>query len=268
MGYEWIGWKNDSRQTQPVEITSSSTPSELHRPPHVHQQLLHQGHPGVLAGAGAVQRGGEHYHVQPAVEFEYVVDRIFEHARNVTIRLHNAAANSHQSLFIIQRTTIPCTCNLTDEEMVLTTEETVKKKSLMEVQDQPPVVPAQPSSSGFLVGGLATLGVVFGVVPVALCVLYYRLKFSKKTKTLSSTINSVDAKKVSMKMKDFHINMNLTPTSNGYSRAKGELYGHVTMEEEAAAMYQEPYKGPLHNPGYYTWPHCHALRDSQMSPAP
>ncbi|RXG53725.1 Discoidin domain-containing receptor 2 [Armadillidium vulgare] len=55
-----------------------------------------------------------------------------------------------------------------------------------------------------------------------------------------------------MKMKDLHINMNLSPTSNGYSRAKGKLYGHVHMEEEVAAMYQEPYKGPIHNPGYYT----------------
>lgn len=36
--------------------------------------------------------GGKYYHEQPAVEYEYVVDRIFEHARNVTIKLHNAAA--------------------------------------------------------------------------------------------------------------------------------------------------------------------------------
>ena len=36
--------------------------------------------------------GGEHYHVHPAVEYEYVVDRIFEYARNVTIRLHGATA--------------------------------------------------------------------------------------------------------------------------------------------------------------------------------
>ncbi|XP_042221841.1 discoidin domain-containing receptor 2-like [Homarus americanus] len=46
--------------------------------------------------------------------------------------------------------------------------------------------------------------------------------------------------------------MNLSQLSNSYSRAKGNLYGHVAMDEEGAAMYQEPYKGPIHNPGYHT----------------
>lgn len=36
--------------------------------------------------------GGQYYHEQPAVEYEYVVDRIFENARNVTIRLNNTSA--------------------------------------------------------------------------------------------------------------------------------------------------------------------------------
>lgn len=36
--------------------------------------------------------GGEHFPAARAVEYEYVVDRIFENARNVTIRLRNAAA--------------------------------------------------------------------------------------------------------------------------------------------------------------------------------
>ncbi|KAK8724801.1 hypothetical protein OTU49_010926 [Cherax quadricarinatus] len=261
-GYEWVGWKNDSRQTQPVEISFEFDSVRNFSAVHIYANNFFTKDTQVFSRARVLfSVGGEHYNMQPAVEFEYVVDRIFEHARNVTIRLHNVAAKYIKlQLFFSLRwilisevafDSIPCACNLTDEELVLTTE-TVRKQSLSEVQGQTPVVPAQASSSGFLVGGLATLGVVFGVVPIALCVLYYRYKLSKKSKTPPSTINSVDTKKVSMKMKDFHINMNLTPTSNGYSRAKGELYGHVTMEEEAAAMYQEPYKGPLHNPGYYT----------------
>ena len=36
--------------------------------------------------------GGEHYHAQPPIEYDYVVDRIFEYARNVTIRLHGTTA--------------------------------------------------------------------------------------------------------------------------------------------------------------------------------
>lgn len=114
-------------------------------------------------------------------------------------------------------------------------------------------VSSSPSSE-LLLGGLVTLGVVFGVIPVVLGVYYYRNHLGKsKSKTPSVGSNvGMDSRKVSMKMKDLHINMNLSPASNGYSRAKGKLYGHVHMEEEAAAMYQEPYKGPVHNPGYYT----------------
>lgn len=36
--------------------------------------------------------GGEYYHVQTPVEMEPEVDRIFENARNVTLRLHNTPA--------------------------------------------------------------------------------------------------------------------------------------------------------------------------------
>ncbi|KAG7169101.1 Discoidin domain-containing receptor 2-like 6 [Homarus americanus] len=81
-----------------------------------------------------------------------------------------------------------------------------------------PVVPAHSTSSGFLVGGLVTLGVVFGVVPVAL----------------------------------YPVLPTEADQEDHYSRAKGNLYGHVAMDEEGAAMYQEPYKGPIHNPGYHT----------------
>ncbi|CAL4073575.1 unnamed protein product [Meganyctiphanes norvegica] len=108
---------------------------------------------------------------------------------------------------------------------------------------------------------MVTLGIVFCIVPLVLGVLYYRSRILNKTKlpktppTLSNcSLN--DTKKVSMKMRDLHINMNISPMSNGYSRANGKLYGHVTMDDDATtAMYHEPYKMHLHNPGYYTLNH-------------
>ncbi|XP_070000872.1 discoidin domain-containing receptor 2 [Penaeus vannamei] len=264
-GYEWIGWKNDTRQTRPVEITFEFDSVRNFSAVHIYTNNFFTRDTQVFSHARvSFSVGGERYDTQPAVEYEYVVDRIFETARNVTIRLRNSAAKFVKlELYFALRwimvsevafDSVPCGCNLTDEESLALPTETLKEKSVQgeEVQESQPVVPAHSSSSGLLVGGLATLGVIFTVVPVALCVVYYRVRLSKKAKTPPSTINSVDAKKVSMKMKDLHINMNLSPMANGYSRAKGELYGHVAMDEEAAAMYQEPFKGPLHNPGYYT----------------
>ncbi|XP_066954935.1 discoidin domain-containing receptor 2-like [Macrobrachium rosenbergii] len=263
-GYEWVGWKNDSRQKTPVEITFQFDSIRNFSAVHIYANNFFTKDTQVFSRARVLfSVGGEQFTAAPPIDYEYVVDRIFENARNVTIKLHNAAAKYVKlQLYFALRwimisevafDSVPCGCNFTEEEPVVVTTESFQVVTVPpDIQDLTPVVPAHDTSSGLLVGGLVTVGVIFCVVPVALCVLYYRVRLAKKTKTPPSTINSVDAKKVSMKMKDLHINMNLTPTSNGYSRAKGELYGHVAMEEEAAAMYQEPFKGPLHNPGYYT----------------
>ncbi|KAG0714483.1 Discoidin domain-containing receptor 2 [Chionoecetes opilio] len=259
-GYEWVGWKNDSRQRQPVELTFEFESVRNFSAVHIYTNNFFTKDTQVFSRARVLfSVGGEHYHAQPPVEFEYVVDRIFENARNVTIRLHGAAAKfvKVQLFFALRWILIsevafdsePCRCNQTEEAPPVTPTEVVDETAV-------PVVPAHSTSSDFLVGGLVALGVVFGVVPVTLCVLYYRSRLTRKASKISlSKANGGETKKVSMKMKDLHINMNLSQLSNGYSRAKGNLYGHVSMDEEGSAMYQEPYKGPLHNPGYHTLGH-------------
>ncbi|XP_042203595.1 LOW QUALITY PROTEIN: discoidin domain-containing receptor 2-like [Homarus americanus] len=124
-GYEWIGWKNDSRQTQPVEITFEFDSVRNFTGLHMYTNNFFTKDTQVFSRARVLfSVGGEHYHVQPAVEFEYVVDRIFEHARNVTIRLHNAAAKyvKLQLYFALRWILIsevtfdsePCRCNMTE----------------------------------------------------------------------------------------------------------------------------------------------------------
>ena len=139
-------------------------------------------------------------------------------------------------------------------------------------EELPPVPVSSSGPSGLMLGGLVTLGVVFGIVPVVLGIYYYR-NHLMKNKSKTPSLNSNDTRKVSMKMKDLHINMNLSPSSNGFSRAKGKLYGHVHMDEEVTAMYQEPYKG--HNPGYYVTETLvkgetddYAVPDLNMTPPP
>ncbi|XP_042209339.1 epithelial discoidin domain-containing receptor 1-like [Homarus americanus] len=118
-------------------------------------------------------------------------------------------------------------------------------------ESRSPLVPTDDSPSGLLVGGLVTLGVVFGVVPVVLCILYYRTRLPLRTEKPEAPVNVAENRKVSMKMKDLHINLNLASVSNGYSRANGKLYGHVAMDDEAgSSLYQEPYKTQLTSSQY------------------
>ncbi|KAK3856825.1 hypothetical protein Pcinc_036880 [Petrolisthes cinctipes] len=266
-GYEWVGWKNDSRGERPIEITFEFDAVRNFSSVHLYTNNFFTKDTQVFSRARVLfSVGGHYYHEQPPVDFENQVDRIFENARNVSIPLHNAAAKFVKlQLYFSLRwlllsevafDSVPCGCNMTEESPPEVTTESGEQEPVAYDAAQTPV-PARASPSGLLVGGLATLGVVFGVVPVALCVLYYRHQLASKTKTPPSTPTSADAKKVSMKMKDFQINMNLTPTAKGYSRAEGAVYGRVTMQE-AAALYQEPYRGPLLNPGYHTLGHAAA----------
>nr|XP_045589566.1 discoidin domain-containing receptor tyrosine kinase B-like isoform X2 [Procambarus clarkii] len=258
-GYEWVGWKNESSHTQLVEITFEFDSVRNFSAVHIYANNFFTKDTQVFSRARVLfSVGGEHYHEQSAVEFEYVVDRIFEHARNVTIRLHNAAAKFVKlQLFFSLRwilisevafDSVPCRCNLTEEgEEKLDTVETLKEEEQI-FESRTHLAPATPdaSHSGLLIGGLVTLAVVFGVVPLVLCLLYYRTKLPLVGEKPETPGNVAENRKVSMKMKDLHINLNLASVSNGYSRANGKLYGHVAMDDEAgSSLYQEPYKMQL-----------------------
>ncbi|XP_042885478.1 discoidin domain-containing receptor 2-like [Penaeus japonicus] len=274
-GYEWIGWKNDTRQTRPVEITFEFDAVRNFSALHIYTNNFFTKDTQVFSHARVLfSAGGEHFPEARAVDYEYVVDRIFENARNVTIRLHNAAAKYVKlQLFFALRwimisevafDSVPCRCNMTPEEPP-TPPPTTRAEDEGAVKARAPIVPAQSTSSLLLLVGLVVLGAVFVMIPIALGVLYYRTRLARKTKKKSpGSENGVDAKKVSMKMKDLHINVNLTPMTNGYSRAKGKLYGQVALEEEAAAMYQEPFKGPVHNPGYHTLGHSASASETPL----
>ncbi|MPC56702.1 hypothetical protein E2C01_050667 [Portunus trituberculatus] len=145
---------------------------------------------------------------------------------------------------------MPCACNLTEETQVAVSgaaprgdagraPTTPASPTLGPAPPgQSPVVPARAPAPGLLVGGLAALGVVFGVLPVAACLLHHRARLARRSKTPLAA----DPHKVSMKMKDFHINVNLTAGSAGLSRARGgELYGRVALQDPAAGPYQEPH---------------------------
>ena len=145
---------------------------------------------------------------------------------------------------------VPCACNLTEESQgavspaprgeVDRIPTTPAGPTLSPAAPgQSPVVPARAPAPGLLVGGLAALGVVFGVLPVAACLLHHRARLARRCKTPLTG----DTHKVSMKMKDFHINVNGTAApAAGLSRALGgEVYGRVALQDPATGPYQEPH---------------------------
>ncbi|XP_045125645.1 LOW QUALITY PROTEIN: discoidin domain-containing receptor 2-like [Portunus trituberculatus] len=258
-GYEWVGWKNDSRQHQPVEITFEFETVRNFSAVHIYTNNFFTKDVQVFSRARVLfSVGGEHYHVHPAVEFEYVVDRIFEYARNVTIRLHGAPAKYVKlQLFFELRwiliseiafDSVPCRCNATKEEAPTVTNPLVEGQVFESRSPPAPPDPKTPPAapSGLLVGGLVTLGVVFAVIPVVLFVLYRRSRGAQATEKPQPQTPPPENRKVSMKMKDLHINLSLASVTTGYSRANGKLYGHVAVDDEASSsLYQEPYKAAL-----------------------
>ncbi|CAL4214767.1 unnamed protein product [Meganyctiphanes norvegica] len=268
-GYEWVGWKNDSYHGQPVEIIFEFDDIRNFSSISFYTNNFFTRDTQVFSHAViSFSIGGKYFTAHSEVNYAYVADRIFDNARNVNIKLNNIPAKFIRvELFFALRwimisevafVSVPCGCNLSEEAPPTIVPVPFNDST---ISIRAPVVPAQSEPSGLLLGWYVTLGIVFCIVPVVLGILYYRLRILNKNKlpktppTLSnSSLN--DLRKVSMKMSDLHINMNFSPMSNGYSRANGKLYGHVTMDDDATtSMYHEPYKMSLHNPGHYTLNH-------------
>ncbi|KAK8751331.1 hypothetical protein OTU49_014145, partial [Cherax quadricarinatus] len=168
---EWVGWKNTTRQGQPVEITFEFDSVRNFSAVHIYANNLFTKDSQVFSHARVLfSMGGEHFHAQEAVEYEYVVDRIFEYARNVTIRLHNAAARyiKLQLYFALKWImisevsfdSVPCHCNLTDEDVTLSVS-TEKMNEERFVEERISVVPAEETSA-LLLGGLICVALIFG----------------------------------------------------------------------------------------------------------
>ena len=159
--------------------------------------------------------------------------------------------------------TVPCRCNFTSEA------ETISPH-LIAPSDEPQVgeneaIMEEPKStngksnsatettigSAVLIGSIATLGVCVGTLPVFLVITYYRNKMMKKDKKAQQNGNG-GPKKIALKVSDGPITLNNGAIMSEYAQTKGRLYGDLTITDEAAAMYQEPYKGPMNSQGFYS----------------
>ncbi|KAA0201620.1 hypothetical protein HAZT_HAZT010086 [Hyalella azteca] len=215
--------------------------------------------------------GGKYY--SKSVTYEAEPDHVFEKSRNVTILLKQIPAKKVKLMLyfahmwimlsevtfdsdIVISSPVPCDCDLPVEDGPVPLDVDMRVFS-------PAVVPADDGSSGVLIGCLATLGVIFCLVLIVLAVLFYKKKISNKDKSTPPFVKNAK-RKVALNMNDLHFNM--TGRTGSVPRSMCRFYGDTNQDDESSAMYQEPYKGPVNNPGYYTLAQGSSLSDKALQP--
>ncbi|KAF2361711.1 Serine-threonine/tyrosine-protein kinase catalytic domain [Trinorchestia longiramus] len=264
-GYEWVGWRNLTRGHRPVEITFDFDTLRNFSAVHINANNFFSRDVQVFSEAKFYfSIGGKYF--SKSVAYETEPDRIFENSRNVTILLENMAAKRikmilffSQAWIMISEVTfdsVECNCDIPAEDGPVPLDSDITVYS-------PAVVPADDSPASWLVGCLVTLGILCCLVPIVLVTLYYKEKILHNDKTAPPFVKNAK-RKVALNMNDLHFNM---PNRTGSApRSKCRFYGDTHQDDESSAMYQEPYKGPVNNPGYYTLAPGSSSSDKAMQP--
>ena len=88
-GYEWVGWRNESRNGKPTEITFRFDAVRNFTALRIHCNNMFSKDVRVFKSITvSFSIGGEFYTGEP-IFFEYMRDTLIEYARHVTIPLHN-----------------------------------------------------------------------------------------------------------------------------------------------------------------------------------
>lgn len=140
---------------------------------------------------------------------------------------------------------MPCKC---DASGLIPPSATLAGDTMYADQTPVPHPPDSPPPSPLLLVGVVAIGVLLLLLPIGLGVYCYKVRTANKSLAANEGLL---ARKFSVKMNDVHINMNVSksngnldmnlPKSNGSSVSKGRFYGDMALEEEVAAMYQQPY---------------------------
>lgn len=86
----WIGWKNDTRHNKPIIIKFEFDRVREFSAVHIYCNNQFTKDVRVFGFAEIwFSIGGKHFNRGEPITYEYMEDRIFEHARNVTIKLHH-----------------------------------------------------------------------------------------------------------------------------------------------------------------------------------
>lgn len=89
LGYEWVGWKNDSSFARPIEIIFTFDQVRNFSDAYFYCNNMHTKEVQVFSSARIWFSIGGKYFNGPPVNFSYMPDIYFENARNVTIPLYH-----------------------------------------------------------------------------------------------------------------------------------------------------------------------------------
>ncbi|KAJ8931655.1 hypothetical protein NQ314_015412 [Rhamnusium bicolor] len=85
----WVGWKNDTRENKPIEITFEFDKVREFSSVNIYCNNQFTKEVAVFSEAKVLfSVGGKRYKGEP-ITFDYIEDRIFETARNISIKLHH-----------------------------------------------------------------------------------------------------------------------------------------------------------------------------------
>ncbi|KAJ8935350.1 hypothetical protein NQ314_012879 [Rhamnusium bicolor] len=89
-GQTWVGWKNDSRHNKPIEIKFEFDKVREFSSVHIYCNNQFTKDVQVFSIAKVMfSIGGKRFNKGEPITYEYIEDRIFETARNITIKLHH-----------------------------------------------------------------------------------------------------------------------------------------------------------------------------------
>ncbi|XP_054715542.1 discoidin domain-containing receptor 2-like [Uloborus diversus] len=248
-GYEWVGWKNDSSYSRPVEIIFAFDQVRNFSGAYFYCNNMHTKEVQVFASARIwFSIGGKHF-TGPPVNFSYMADIFLERARNVTISLYQKVgrfikvelmfASKWMLISEVAFNSVPAVGNFTEEEPPAA----------------PPIVSTAMNEDALTnqyVG--LVIGVLAAVILLLIIVIFIIIVRNKRRKhTTPHTILKPVDNRVTINMKD--LGLNYSQCSPLACQSNGTIYGHQVVLDDSdpdKLLYQEPRDFKIPYPGTYS----------------
>lgn len=192
----WVGWKNDTRENRPIELTFEFDKVREFTAVHLYANNQFTKDVAVFSEAKVFfSVGGKRYKGEP-ITYDYIEDRIFETPRNITIKLHHRVGKfvklqlqfAARWILISEVTfdSLPVHGNITEEEDEI--EEPPPQKDQIPtpgIENKSVVSAVNPSTGlgqylGVIVGILSVLVVLMVVVVLYVVIQQRRYKSSPR----------------------------------------------------------------------------------------
>ncbi|XP_076351974.1 discoidin domain-containing receptor 2-like isoform X2 [Tachypleus tridentatus] len=235
-GFEWVGWKNDSSYSRPLEIVFAFDTVRNFSSMYFHCNNMFTKDIRVFASAKLWFSIGGKYYLGEPLHFSYMADSFIDKARNVTIFLHHRFGKfvkvelTFGSRWIlvseVSFSSVPAQGNFTEEEPPAA----------------PPIVSTavnDDSLSSQYVG--LVIGVLAAVILLLIIVIFIIIARNRRRKHATPhTMFKPVENRVTINMKDLGISY--SPCSPVGRQANGNVYGQVALDDADPdkLLYQEP----------------------------